>query len=243
MMIQTNMPSMMRSTLSCTLLAAGLFTLSSAHAVRPLITDDAAVNDRGQCQIEVWQERTQGVRGPTLAPACGIADGLEFGVSYTRYSPVSADAGGYGLQLKTVFESIKTERWAFGAKLNTVSVHNRFTRGYSPDEYSVTLLGSGKYGNGLSLHTNLGVAHDRTASETSATYGVAVVQEFGQAGFVFAELTGDHRSGAFRNAGAAVWLIPERLSIDFSAGRKNGGGGSTEYTIGLGFYGTKVFGQ
>ncbi|MFN5882206.1 MAG: hypothetical protein ACK44L_10910, partial [Burkholderiales bacterium] len=76
-----------------------------------------------------------------------------------------------------------------------------------------------------------------------ATYGVAVVQEFGQAGFVFAELTGNHRSGAFRNAGAAVWLIPERLSIDFSAGRQNGGGGSTEYTIGLGFYGTKVFGQ
>ena len=237
------MTTALRSILQATLLGSGLVLATQAHAARPLITDDAAVNDFGQCQIEVWQERTQGVRGPTFAPACGVADNLEFGLSYTRYSPASADAGGYGLQLKTVFESIKTERWAFGAKLNTFSIHNRYTRGYSPDSYSATLLGSGKYGKGLSLHTNLGMIHDRTASETSATYGLAVVQEFGQSGFVFAELTGDHRSGAFRNAGAAVWLIPERLSIDFSAGRQNGGGGNTLYTIGLGFYGTKVFGQ
>jgi len=229
--------------LTAGVLTAGLLALNPAHAVRPLITDDAAVNDRGQCQVEIWQERTSGVRGTNLAPACGIADGLEFGMSYTRYSPASADAGGWGLQLKTVFESVKTERWAFGAKLNTLSIHNKFTRGYSPDSYSATLLGSGKYGGGLSLHTNLGMIHDRTASETSATYGLAVVQEFGQTGFVFAELTGDHRSGAFRNVGAAVWLIPERLSIDFSAGRQNGGSSSTLYTVGLGFYGTKVFGQ
>ena len=240
----TSLPSArLNFALAASLFSAGVLTLSPAHAVRPLITDDAAVNDRGQCQIEVWQERSPGMRGSNFAPACGIADGLEFGVSYARYSPASADEGGYGLQLKTVFDSIKTERWAFGARLNTLSVHNRYTRGYSPDSYSATLLGSGKYGKGLSLHTNLGMIHDRTASQTSATYGLAVVQEIGQSGFVFAELNGDHRSGAFRNAGAAVWLIPERLSIDFSAGRQNGGGGSTEYTIGPGFYGTKVFGQ
>lgn len=237
------MTTALRSILQATLLGSGLILAIQAHAARPLITDDAAVNDFGQCQIEVWQERTQGVRGPTFAPACGVADAVEFGVSYTRYSPASADSGGYGLQLKTVFDSLKTERWSFGAKLNTFSVHNRYTRGYSPDAYSVTLLGSGKYGHGLALHTNLGLAHDRDAKDTSATYGVAVVKEFGQTGFVFAELAGDHRSGAFRNAGAAIWIIPERLTLDFSAGRQNGAGTGTLYTIGLGFYGTRVFGK
>lgn len=51
---------------------AGLLVALSAHAGRPLMTDDAGVANRGTCQVETWAER----QGPALrwvtAPACGL---------------------------------------------------------------------------------------------------------------------------------------------------------------------------
>lgn len=67
---------------------------------------------------------------------------------------------------------------------------------------------------------NLGGARDTAERRDALVYGAAVMLSLGERGFVFAELAGDHRSGAIRNAGARWWLVGDRLAIDFSIARQ-----------------------
>lgn len=69
----------------------GLFTLVSslscgaALAGRPLVVDDANVNDPGHGQLEAWVSRTRGDRSAyNLAPAYAPIENLELGALLTR---------------------------------------------------------------------------------------------------------------------------------------------------------------
>ena len=62
----------------------------AANAGRPLASDDAGTADAGTCQVEVWAERSDRDRATVIAPACGIAKGVELGSDYTLPCPARA---------------------------------------------------------------------------------------------------------------------------------------------------------
>jgi hypothetical protein len=212
-----------------------------AFAYRPLITDDASVNPRGKCQVEAYQVREPGLDVLAVAPACGIGWDLELGLEFTRPSPRVDDRGGLGVQVKAAFPSLSVAGWDFGAKVSEFTLRTPTIRDEKPELWSAVGLATTSIADLLTVHVNLGAAYATEARRTVAVYGIAAMHEFGQRGFVFAELAGDNRSPAFQNVGARIWLIHERLGLDFTAGRVAGTRDATIYTIGLAYYGFGAF--
>ena len=71
----------LRPLIACMLALAPLL----AHAGRPLMVDDAGVNDAGAGHIETWFERGPGgARAWTAAPAYAPLPGLELGAALSR---------------------------------------------------------------------------------------------------------------------------------------------------------------
>lgn len=62
----------------------------TVQAGRPLASDDAGTADAGTSQIESRLERAGSARAWDLAPACGIAKGMEIGADYTLPHPRDA---------------------------------------------------------------------------------------------------------------------------------------------------------
>jgi hypothetical protein len=225
------------------LLAALLLCSASlpALAFRPLLTDDASVNPVGECQLETWYQSESALNLWAVAPACGIGANLEIGVEFTRTSPRLEDRGGFGLQLKAALPALTVGTWDFGAKVKGFALKNPATTDGKPDLYQGFLLATGTFTESVTVHLNLGGARDTAERRDALVYGAAVMYTFGDKGFVFAELAGDHRSGAIRNAGARWWLIGDRLGVDFSVARQAGVPDSTLYTIGVAYYGLGAF--
>lgn len=212
-----------------------------ALAFRPLLTDDASVNPVGKCQLETWYQSEPTLHLWAVAPACGIGANLELGVEFTRTSPRLEDRGGFGLQLKAALPALTVGTWDFGAKVNGFALKNPATTDGKPDLYQGFLLATGTLTESVTVHLNLGVARYTAERRDALVYGAAVMYTFGDKGFVFAELAGDHRSGAIRNAGARWWLIGDRLGVDFSVARQAGVADSTLYTLGVAYYGLGAF--
>jgi hypothetical protein len=224
------------ASLGAALLAAG----ASAMADRPLVTDEASVNERGVCEVEAFGLKEGDSRGAFLGAGCGIGANLELGAEYLATRPRFADRGGLQLQIKAATPASDDGSWAFGAKVTGLVHHNPLVSDTKPDRYMALGLASRSFAHGLAAHLNLGAQRDVGERRTLAVYGAAVTLEVGARGLVFGELFGDNRSGAFRNAGARLWLIPERLGLDVSVARQAGVPGSTLYTVGLGGYGLRI---
>lgn len=212
-----------------------------ALAFRPLLTDDASVNPAGKCQLETWYQSESELHLWAVAPACGIGANLEIGAEFTRTSPRLQDRGGFGLQLKAALPALTLGKWDFGAKVSGFALKNPATTDGKPDLYQGYLLATGALTESVTVLLNLGGARNTTERRDALVYGAAVMYAFGETGFVFAELVGDHRSGAIRNAGARWWLIGDRLGVDFSVARQAGVADSTLYTVGLAYYGFGAF--
>ena len=93
---------------------------STGHAGRPLAVEDAGVTPKGQCQVEAWLESSRAPETSqvaTLAPACGVADGLEVGVELGMPSRTSQGDQRRGLALKWAPEAAQWAGWQMGGGL------------------------------------------------------------------------------------------------------------------------------
>ena len=226
-------------------LAVGVAAIVSlpgaALAYRPLITDDASVNPRGQCQLETWWGHTQRYEQWHAAPACGVGANLEIGLEYVGIDPREPDPYAIGAQLKTAFPGLKWGEWDFGAKLATLTARTGSPKGWASESVALVGLASGEVIEGWVVHVNLGVDYRRRDDRTGGVYGAAVVWEFAERAFAFAEVDGDPRFGAVRSAGARWWIFKDRLGLDATVGKQAGQSGSTYYTLGISYYGFGAF--
>jgi hypothetical protein len=139
----------------------------AAQAGRPLVVDDASVNETGHGHLELWAERAGGATMWNLSPAYGFAEGLELAGLFGRES-----GGGLRVtvvQVKWRITPSQPQGCNFAAaggvaRATLLGVHS--TAPY------VTGLMSCSQGEAGSLHMNVGYAKPSDASgETS--WGIA----------------------------------------------------------------------
>src|SRR6185436_6914070 len=70
--------------LPATALLAALLAATSAFAARPLTTDDAAILDDKQCQIEAWVDRGRDASVGWFVPSCNFGGGVEWQIGLSR---------------------------------------------------------------------------------------------------------------------------------------------------------------
>lgn len=235
--------------LSATLNLAALALVSAllpvtVQAGRPLASDDAGTADAGTCQIESWLERAGSDRAWVLAPACGIAKGMEIGADYTLPHPRDTLRATGGLALKWVPEGWLAATPAgelnVGLKLNVAFDHPTGA-GWHRSKTGVLALATLKSNDDLALHANLGAAHDHSSGTTATLLNLAIVWTPSAQALLFAETQGNSKRAVFggtvNTAGARWWLVKDRFGLDLTASRQAGAAIGTLWTLGFGWYG------
>ncbi len=213
-----------------------------AWAGRPLSSDDAATTEPRSCQLETWIEHANGTNALTLAPACGIAAGIELGADYTQTHPRDSAPRAAGLALKWApaawAHSTAAGELAFGLKLGA-GFERPADSGWQRSGAGLLGLASWQAHADWAVHANLGAALDR-ASDTSATLlNLAIAWTPVDQALLFVETQTNSRREVFgattHSSGARWWLLKDRLGLDLTAHRSSGA--STRWTLGLGWYG------
>lgn len=222
-----------------------LLTLAGqASAGRPLATDDAATADSGRCQLESWFARAGADRALVLAPACGIASGMELGVDYTVRRPRHPTHSSGGLAVKWV-----PEAWRSQTRLGTVDLGLKLGSGYerpagagwhSSQSLALALV-SWTPNADWAVHANLGPVRQRGGGANATLLNVAVSWAPSERVLIFGESQANDRRASFggtvNTAGARWWVMKDKFGLDLTAGREAGAGTPTAWTLGFGWYG------
>lgn len=205
---------------------AALVISHSAHAGRPLSTEDATTREDGTCQIEAWADRTRA--NTTLmvaAPACAVA-GFEFqvGVARERAEGKTRTVSEF-VQAKHAFRSIDDGAWGAGLVLGIARFPQRETKTGWGDPFATAIVSVGLAEDRETrplLHLNLGTARVGDEGRTLTTWGVAVEKPVTERLTVLAEAFGEDRNRAFLRAGGR-YSVFEGLNADLTYVTRAGG--------------------
>lgn len=215
-----------KSAVSALALATSLWALAPlAHAGRPLTVDDANTNDPGNGHIEAWYAQPgDGAKVWTIAPAYGIAEGVEIGAALARETESKTNAS--ALQVKFRLTESKKDGCNFGATLGVA--------------HSSAASGTDPYVNGLftcnmehvhaAVHLNLGAIKPSDGA-TLRTWGVAFEHELGGEAAAHIEYFGQEQSKPTLQFGLRKEVV-KNFQIDGTVGRSNK---DTVFSLGMKF--------
>jgi len=209
--------------------AACALALSSlnAHAGRPMTVDDAAILLPGQCQLETYALHDAQHNEYWATPACNVGGTWELGAGASLGSNAH-----YGrLQAKTVFKPLQTDGWGIGLVL---ADQFRSGRGLDGDVSVNVPLSVSLRGDAVLVHFNAGMVRAQAARITDASWGTGAEFRLDARNSLTAEVFGQQRNGSRYQFGIAHALIPDRLQIDASWGRRMTTRGAGEQAITLG---------
>ncbi|MGD9833361.1 MAG: hypothetical protein AB7U92_11480 [Piscinibacter sp.] len=218
-------------------LAATLLALAgTAHAGRPLATEDADYLGRSQCEAEGFYGRqsasgTPDARGWTLQGACGIGGNTQVALAYSRAR--SAGVTGEGLLLggKTGLITRSgdglglTLAWGLtGAKVGGGSFEHELTY--------LNLVATREIAPSWTGHANLGWVRSESADANSTTWNLAIEKSLGNGVDLMGEVYGDDRSDEWLGLGVR-WAASDKLSLNASLATQNDSPRVRLWTVGF----------
>ncbi len=209
----------------------------TAHAGRPMATEDASTNPAAQCQLEAWMEKTAEARFTHLAPACGLGAGFELGLEAVSATPGEEQVQARSGTVKWAPEWLAWKDWRFGLKGGTVAQKGPGEGKWHKADWSGLGIASLAINEQWALHINAGHQHDVDSKSNVMTYSVGLNWAPVPRWQAFAEVMGDHKHTATQSAGMRWWILPEQLGLDVTAARVNASANSRSWAIGLGWYG------
>jgi hypothetical protein len=201
---------------------AGVLIPPHAHAGRPMTTDDASITPMGECQLQSWVQRTNGMGELWLLPACSPLARMEITLGGAlRWSDRSG---------RSTLNTLGTMQFKF------------LLRDYAPGEWGAAFsLGQSRGGadaaedrvdarpfnlvtsyqaadKAFNLHFNVGVRRDEAHNETHATWAAAYEHHPADRLGAFVEVIGESAKPASLQTGFRYDVIPEHVSMNFTIG-------------------------
>jgi hypothetical protein len=210
-------------------------TVPRAHAARPMITDDARVVDEKACQLESWVRRNRDTTEYWALPACNFGFDTEITLGGARTSDAEGThASDLLAQAKRVWRSLERTGWGSGIAVGYVSKPALpQVRDLLGDAYAY-LVNSFSFVDGRALlHTNVGGAHVREQHANRLIWGVGGELQLSQHVWLIGETFGQSANKPLWQAGARVWLVPDRVQVDATVGNRWISGDERWMSIGL----------
>lgn len=218
--------------------ALGVLLLLSetVPAARPMVTDDARVVDARSCQLESWTRFNRTSTEYWALPGCNIGKDTELTLGGARGDSGTAVATtDVVFQAKHLLKPLAADGWGLAAAIGQVR-HPAIDQGGNllGDLYVNVPLSLAFGGERQVMHVNAGWLHDRTDSRHRATWGLGSETALGARAQLIAESYGQSGAAPYYQAGIRLWLVPQRVQIDATAGAQVGGGHETQwFSLGL----------
>jgi hypothetical protein len=231
----------MRTAVAGVVIACELASVRPAAGARPLVTDDARLVDPGACQLETWTRLGDAGDEYWAVPACTLITNLELTAGV---AVLPAEPGGkpehpsVQLQAKTALASVADRRVRVALVAGTVvRAHGAVAAlnadrvgefyGYVPATFTVVP-------DRAWVHLNLGVRYRGDGAGAFALWGAALETVVLGPVTAIAEAYGDAPDPAFMQGGIRLTVVPDRLQIDATYGRRIPDGADDEWaTVGL----------
>lgn len=207
----------------------------SAHAGRPLATEDAAVLERGECEWESFAARAterQSSTGKTLSTqtGCGIGVNTQVALAAQRESADGQHANALVLSGKTSLVERKDEApgLSLAWSINAVRPPGATMK---HERTALNLVLSHELAKALTGHANLGWARSQSAHRTAMTWNLGAEVALGHGVDVMAEYFGEQHDKPWFGAGVR-FAATDKLNFDASYSAQAGGAKAKLLTIG-----------
>ena len=225
---------MTRTPLACSL--ALLALAGSAHAGRPLATEDADFLAPGQCEAEGFVARASAsgepsVRGWTLQGSCGIGANTQLALATSRSR--SDGVSGSGLLFGGKTGILPREGDGLGLTLAWGLVGEKPPGASMEHELTyLNLVATREFSPGWTGHANLGWLRSESAKASSTTWNLALEKSLGNGIDLMGEVYGDDRSDEWLGLGVR-WAASDRLSVNASWATLNATPRARLWTLGF----------
>ncbi|MFJ9534693.1 hypothetical protein [Herbaspirillum sp. NPDC101396] len=192
---------------------------SSAHAGRPMATDDAAVLDEGACQLETWTEHSSALNTSWLNPSCNPFGSTEFALGAAHQQDrrdSSANTALMSWQVKHLLRTYDDQQTGFA-----IATGGQHARASGDNETFIKGIATlPLQGENLLAHLNAGGIRqrDQRGGNYRGTWGMALDAEVSAGTRVSIETFGVTSTGTNWQLGLRRELIPGRLQLDASIG-------------------------
>jgi hypothetical protein len=198
---------------------------ATAHAGRPLATEDAGVLERGDCEVESFAGRARVAGEPS-----SLTQSLQFGCGVgwsTQLALAAVRTREAGQTDRVVLLSGKTTVVQIGEGQLTLAAS------WDRDALQALAVLSRPLAEAWTLHANLGHLRDRVAAQRTTGWAIAIEHRSTDRLDLMAEAFGDDRDRyPWLQFGLRWALLPERWFVDTSWGRQGGPLRATAFTIG-----------
>ena len=205
----------------------------TAHAGRPLSTEDAGVVGHNACQLEAWIDRSREATTAWAVPACNFGLGIEWqaGFARTYENSESAFSESY-VQAKKVFVEPTEGGWGFGLVVGLARIARRDSHRGWEDPYAIiplTVTPDAKN----TIHVNAGWSRNRETGSNSTLWGVAGEHALSDRVALVGEVFGTDRERPFVRFGTRV-TAAKGLDFDVTFVARPGGSTADRYlSVGL----------
>lgn len=205
------------------LLAALLLLLAitaTAHAARPMITDDARLTDGGACQVESWVHLHGSQHELWALPACNPGGNFEltFGGALA-WADGHQESGALVIQGKTLLKPLESNGYGIGFAAGYAtqpgSAHTGNPYFYVPVSFSLA-------DDHVVIHTNLGYTRERENQENRLTWGLGSEVQLTPRAWLIAESYGQDKGNPFFQMGVRYWIVPGHVQVDTTYGSRFG---------------------
>lgn len=209
----------------------------SAHAARPLVTDDARLTNAHSCQLESWMRSYQGGQELWALPACNLGENFEItlgGGTYRNRDDHYQTEDWVG-QFKTLFKPLEPNGWGVGFAVGRV-MHPDIQPGPNQlgNTYFYVPASFSWYDDAMIVHVNAGMLRDRQQARNKLNMGLGAEFQLGGPFKGVAEVFGDHTQSPFYQVGLRYSLVPDVFQVDGTLGQQVDGNRQTQWlSIGL----------
>lgn len=189
---------------------------ATAHAARPMTTDDARLTDAQACQVETWLHLHGSDKEWWALPACNPGGNLEITAGGAfAYGKGEMQSGAQVLQMKTLFRPLSTNDWGIGLAAGYTTQPGN---GHSGSPYFYVPTSFSLADDRIVIHTNLGYTRERENNQNRLTWGLGTELQASERLYVIAETYGQDKGNAFFQTGLRYWIVPNRVQIDTTYG-------------------------
>jgi hypothetical protein len=207
----------------------------SAHAGRPLVTEDAGVLDARACEFESFASRTRGTtttRGALVQLSCGIGAGLQAALALSRSRADGSAVRAASLLGKTRLGDASEDETAYALAWQLGA--DDADGDWRAETAALAAVASVPLADALTLHANLGWTRSRAAHRSTTGWALAVER----AGVVrnvdlMAEAFADDRDRDPWLQAAVRWAVRPGLFLDGSVGVQAAARRSRAATLGV----------
>ena len=210
------------------LLVAVLLLVSAAPALagRPLVTEDAGVLERGECELEgvvAHEKREASLRSGQLQLGCGTGWQSQLAAFIATARSDGERSQLAGVTGKTALLPLTEE--APGLTIAyTLGGSRPDGHGWRYDVTTILAVVTWPVRPNLLLHANAGASRSRVDSRTDALWATAAEWlQVGDSRFdLMAEVFGTQRDSAWVNLAVRYTVVPDRFSLNGSLGAQGG---------------------